>query len=141
MSYEIKGADGELLARCADRMSAVLALRERGLSTHAAVMALDVADGIRPDGIDGVTVERSENLTSDEALDALRAGERLRLTVGPHPDDPVLLVWQDDGVIASEAIGGWSAGVREVVCAAASEYLVGYLSDRHGLIIDTEERA
>jgi hypothetical protein len=80
-------------------------------------------------------------LSATEARDALARGERLLLRVGPQPADPVLLVWQEGGAVASESIGGWSAGVREVVCHAESEYLPGYLSNRYSLTIDTEERA
>lgn len=72
-------------------------------------------------------------LTPDEAREALLNGDRIRMTVGGGAEDPVLVVYEEDGGIVSRAVAGWSAGVTEAVCAAGSSYLLIYLSFRHKL--------
>lgn len=65
----------------------------------------------------------------ETARAALMSGARLRIVVGTDPDDPTLVVWLEDGMVMSESVAGWSAGVVEPVCALSSDYLAGYLSD------------
>lgn len=62
-------------------------------------------------------------LTSSEAADALRRGHAIRMAVGTDPEDPVLIVRNEDGSAVSESIGGWSAGVVEPVCSLDSDFL------------------
>lgn len=69
-----------------------------------------------------------------DAIQALHAGKTVILTVGPAPDDPVIKVWIDNGMVMSEAIAGWSAGVVEAVCEAGSDFLdTYYFHERHKL--------
>lgn len=62
-------------------------------------------------------------IDADAAAAAVRAGARVRMAVGEAPDDPVLMVWAEDGMVMSESIGGWSAGVVEPVCSIESDFL------------------
>jgi hypothetical protein len=72
-------------------------------------------------------------LTPDEARRAILSGGRVRLTVGTGHDDPVLVVYADDGMVYSEAVAGWSAGVLEPVCSRDSDFLRTFLTGRHAL--------
>lgn len=67
-------------------------------------------------------------LTPGEARDAILNGERVRMHVGHDPNDPVLVLHEEDGKIISEAVAGWSAGVVEPVCFSESDYLLTTLS-------------
>jgi hypothetical protein len=57
------------------------------------------------------------------AAAALRAGEKIRVTTGDGPNDPVLIAWRDGGIVQSRAVAGWSEGVEEPVCGIESAYL------------------
>lgn len=78
-------------------------------------------------------------LLVQRARDALAAGRRLRIEVGTDPEDPVLELWLADGCVMSAAVGGWSAGCVEPVCAFESDFLDSYVIGRESVkIIDTE---
>ena len=74
---------------------------------------------------------------TQEAREALCAGQRLRMVVGTAPDDPTLIIYLEDGVVISESVAGWSAGVVEPVCALESDFLAeflnGYGKGRHSV--------
>ncbi len=72
-------------------------------------------------------------MTADEAVQLLRDGERVRMTVGTGSEDPVLILHNDGGCVVSNAVAGWSAGVEEPVCGIESGFLLTYLSGRHAL--------
>lgn len=65
-----------------------------------------------------------------EAVETLRAGGKVRMTVGTQPDDPVLVLWNEDGAVMSESVAGWSAGVEEPVCGIESNFLLTYFEGR-----------
>lgn len=67
-------------------------------------------------------------LTPEQARDAILNGQRVRMHVGTGPDDPVLVLHEENGKIISEAVAGWSAGVVEPVCFSESDYLLTTLS-------------
>jgi hypothetical protein len=69
-------------------------------------------------------------MTPGEAVTRVLANGCVRMTVGDDPDDPVLLVWRDEGTVMSAAVKGWSAGVVEPVCAIGSDFLRTYFNDR-----------
>jgi hypothetical protein len=62
-------------------------------------------------------------LTVDEAVKAVRDGQVVKMVVGQDPDDPVCLVWNDNGCAMTHSIGGWSAGVTEPICGIGSDFL------------------
>lgn len=61
------------------------------------------------------------------AAEAIRAGGRVKVTVGAGEEDPVLEVYVYDGMVMSTAVAGWSAGACEPVCALGSDYLTDHL--------------
>lgn len=81
-------------------------------------------------------------LTVAEACEAVRGGQVVRLSVGADLDDPVLLVWVDEGMVMSYAIGGWSAGVVEPVCGKGSTYLESdYFAGTREMVVATDGEA
>jgi hypothetical protein len=72
-------------------------------------------------------------MTVDEARQVLAEGRKLRVVVGTSWDDPKLVVWLDDGMVTSEAVGGWSAGAVEPVCALDSDFLRTFLNGKHSI--------
>ena len=72
------------------------------------------------------------------AAQAIRAGEKVRMTVGVDQDDPVLIVWRNGAGVMSEAIAGWSAGVCEPVCGIDSDFLMKFLGGSAKLELATE---
>lgn len=85
------------------------------------------------------------DLTPAEAYAAVLDGKVIRVEVGEHPDDPVLLNYLDDDgygeqAIYTEAIGGWSQGVKEAVCESDSTfYAEKFLTDRKSITLTDEE--
>ena len=75
------------------------------------------------------------------AAQAIRAGEKVRMTVGVEQDDPVLIVWRDGAGVMSEAIAGWSAGTCDPVCGIDSDFLMKFLEGRAMLELATEGEA
>lgn len=79
------------------------------------------------------TVEEAEAAAEDvvatveRAIETLRAGGRLRTTVGFETEDPILELSVFEGEVISTAVGGWAEGVVEPVCALGSEFLRGFL--------------
>jgi hypothetical protein len=65
----------------------------------------------------------------------LERGNRLRIVVGAGEDDPTLVLWLDEGMVMSESIAGWSAGVVEPVCSISSDFLRTYLMNREAIEI------
>lgn len=85
-------------------------------------------------------------LTPDKAHEAILAGHTVKAVVGHDADDPVLLHYldrcRDDGrmlMIYSEAIGGWSEGVKEAVCAADSSFYVEHVAGCVSITITDQE--
>lgn len=76
-----------------------------------------------------------------QAAQAIREGQTVKMTVGPKPEDPVLLLTREDNGVMSEAIAGWSAGVREAVCAIDSTFLAQYLEGREALELSEAREA
>jgi hypothetical protein len=76
-------------------------------------------------------------LTPEEARDAVLAGQTVRMSVDSgDPEDPVCLLYVDrcsefDGEpnVYSEAIDGWSAGVKEAVCELDSSFFLEFVAD------------
>jgi hypothetical protein len=75
--------------------------------------------------------EPERSLTPDEAHAAILAGRTVRVVVGPDPEDPTCLHYLDrceeydlQPMIYTEAVGGWSGGVKEAVCAPDSSFYV-----------------
>lgn len=66
-------------------------------------------------------------MTIEEAREALRAGERLRIVIGPAADDPMIVLSLLDETVICESVAGWSAGVVEPACFIESDYLGTYL--------------
>lgn len=76
------------------------------------------------------------SLTPEQAAQAIRDGRTVKMTVGTGAEDPVLLVKREMDTVMSDAIAGWSAGVREPVCAIDSTFLNEYLSNRAALELE-----
>jgi hypothetical protein len=72
-------------------------------------------------------------MTAEQARETLSRGDLVRMVVGESPDDPTLILYLQDGMVISEAIAGWSAGVVEQVCALESDFLATFLLDRHSV--------
>lgn len=72
-------------------------------------------------------------MTVEEAVQTIKAGARVRMTVGEGSEDPVLIIWNDDGCVMSESVAGWSAGVVEPVCGIESNFLLSYLAGKLAL--------
>lgn len=79
---------------------------------------------------------KTTNLSAEEAWAAVLAGKTVRCVVGPDPEDPICLhyldrCWEDHEkpLIYTEAIGGWSEGIKEAVCEPQSAFYVEFLSD------------
>lgn len=72
-------------------------------------------------------------MTVDEAIAAMRAGDRVSMTVEPNH---IMHVWIEDGVVFHEAQQpAWSAGVIEPVCGADRPYLREYLGRGYPLAL------
>lgn len=70
----------------------------------------------------------ANDLTVDQARAEILNGQTIKLWVGHDPDDPVLLVYEDDGAIYHTVVAGWSQGMVECVCERDSDYLLEHLS-------------
>lgn len=77
-------------------------------------------------------------LTPEQALAAILDGKVVRSVTGHHEQDPTCLQWLDDGMIMSESIAGWSAGVVEPVCAADSDFYLSWVAPRVSLTVTDE---
>lgn len=86
----------------------------------------------------GRVADAVERAGVEEAVAALHAGKRVRVTVGGQ-SDAVLVAWIDDGRVMSEAVEGWCAGVVEPVCFVGSDYLAGSFLAGRELAIEGEE--
>lgn len=78
----------------------------------------------------------SPDVTPDDALTAVLAGRTVRIVVGPDREDPTCLLYLDkcfeddyEPMIYSEAVGGWSEGVKEAVCKPGNDFFVGFVAD------------
>jgi hypothetical protein len=78
----------------------------------------------------------SDRLSGEQARAHVLAGRTVRMVVGATPDDPICLHYLDrcrefDGepMIYTEAIGGWSAGIKEAICEPESDFYVRFVSD------------
>ena len=71
----------------------------------------------------------------EAAREALTRGDWIKVEVGEDADDPVLILTLRDGMVMSEAVAGWSAGVVEPVCALGSDFLRTYLMGRRSVVI------
>lgn len=70
-------------------------------------------------------------MTTNEAVDAVRAGKAVRMVVGEGSEDPVLIVWRDEfSGVMSAAVAGWSQGVVEPVCGIDSKFLASYFDGK-----------
>lgn len=69
-------------------------------------------------------------MTIEQTRAALTAGRKVRIVVGEGAEDPTLVLWLFEGMVLSEAVAGWSAGVVEPVCGLDSDYLDGYVQNR-----------
>lgn len=89
----------------------------------------------------------STQITPDEALAAILAGRTVRVVVGSDPEDPICLHYIDrcyehdyEPMIYSEAVAGWSEGVKEAVCDPAREadrsFYVGWVAEPSPLSIE-----
>jgi hypothetical protein len=76
-------------------------------------------------------------VTPADAREAILAGKTVRKTVGEHPDD--LLLYLDGGMIYSQSIAGWSAGVLEPLCWQSSDYLLENLARALTLTLEPED--
>jgi hypothetical protein len=83
-----------------------------------------------------VPCTKTSAVTPDEAWAAILAGRTVRVVVGPDPEDPTCLhyldrCWEDyhKPLIYTEAIGGWSEGVKEAICDPGSNFYVEFVSD------------
>lgn len=75
-------------------------------------------------------------MTAQEALAAVLAGQTVRVVNGTDPDDPICLHYLDrcfefdfEPMIYTEAIGGWSEGIKEAICGPNSLFYVEFLAD------------
>lgn len=85
-------------------------------------------------------------MTPQEALAAVLAGQVIRTLNGPDPEDPICLHYLDrcfefdyEPMIYTEAIGGWSEGVKEAICEPDSSFYVEYMADPAPLSIELYE--
>ncbi len=86
-------------------------------------------------------------LTPQEAHAAILAGQTVKVVVGHDANDPVLLNYldrcHDDGdelMIYTEAIGGWSEGVKEAICEPESAFYADrFATDCVSLTITEQE--
>jgi hypothetical protein len=75
-------------------------------------------------------------VSPEECRAAILAGKTVRVVVGADPADPVCLLYLDrclendyEPMIYTEAVGGWSEGVKEAVCEPDSDFFVGWVAD------------
>lgn len=75
-------------------------------------------------------------MKAEEALAAILAGRTVRIVCGSDPEDPVCLHYLDrcyesdfEPMIYSEAVGGWSEGVKEAVCEPDSSFYASFVAD------------
>lgn len=78
-------------------------------------------------------------INPESARDAILAGRTVRKTVGTGADDPTLLLYLDGGMIYSQSIAGWSAGVLEPLCWQSSDYLLDNLARALTLTLEPED--
>lgn len=72
-------------------------------------------------------------MTGEQAREVLIRGDKLRMVVGDEPGDPTLIIYLEDGMVISESVEGWSAGVVEPVCELNSDFLHSFLRNYHSL--------
>jgi hypothetical protein len=72
-------------------------------------------------------------MTGAEAREILTRGGQIRIVVGVEFDDPTCILSLRDGMVLSESVAGWSAGVVEPVCEIESDFLDEFLQDRHSV--------
>jgi hypothetical protein len=85
-------------------------------------------------------------LTPQEAREAVLAGKVVKMRVGEETEDPVLLNYVDrtyefdyQPMIFSEAIGGWSEGIKEAVCELDSDFYLEFVTDVYSLTLTDDE--
>lgn len=69
-------------------------------------------------------------LSIEQARTRLLRGHYVRLTVGTDPEDPVLELRREGGMFVSNAIGGWSEGIEELICEVESDFIYDFLGGR-----------
>lgn len=66
-------------------------------------------------------------MDASSAAQAVRDGKVVRVVTGEGPEDPVLLVFEEDGMAFQQSVAGWSAGITEPICGVESDFLEFHL--------------